>query len=207
MSETTFGLLFALFSAILTGGLLLISRFNQRLTDPSSTNQQWIWSNKLDRTGRWLLIAGVVLMLTGFLIGDMRFIPIAVPAQISAGSMLGGFLCLVLAIPFISSALVWRLHLRYGLRQLSTQLLASINQHLPEPSADQTRLQQVLHFSGQFCVGMVIVGWGFLRVIAASGVLEDHNEDFKPYGSVFNYATGKTDSGLDPGGIYEEDGI
>jgi hypothetical protein len=162
MSETTFGLLFALCSIMMTGVLLLISRFNQRLTNPSSTNQQWIWSSKLDRAGRWLLVVGVILMLAGFIIGDMRFIPIAVPAHISGGSMLGGFFCLVLAVPFISSALLWRLQLRYGLRQLAM----NIKQRLPDPPTKQT-LHSVVYFTGQLCVAMVAVGWGCLRVIAA----------------------------------------
>ncbi len=79
MSETTFGVLFALCCVLLTGVLLMIIRFNQRFTEPSSNNQHWILSGQL-RAGRWLLIVGGFLMLTGFLIGDTRFIPIAVPA-------------------------------------------------------------------------------------------------------------------------------
>ncbi len=200
MSETTFGLLFALCSVMMTGVLLLISRFNQRLTNPSSTNQQWIWSSKLDRAGRWLLVVGVILMLTGFLIGDMRFIPIAVPAPVSGGSMLGGFFCLVLAVPFISSALLWRLQLCYGLRQLAM----NIKQRLPEVPSKQT-LFSVVRFGGQLCVAMVAVGWGFLRVIAASGVLEGKNPD-RGIGDFYNARTHKFDHGLDPGGIYVSDG-
>jgi hypothetical protein len=199
MSETTFGLLFALFSVLLTGVLLLISRFNQRLTDSSSTNQQWIWSSQLDRTGRWLLVVGVILMLIGFLIGDTRFIPIAVPAHISGGSMLGGFFCLVLAVPFISCALLWRLQLRYGLRQLAM----NIKQRLPDPPTKHT-LYSVVRFAGQLCVVMVAVGWGLLRVIATSGALDGEEPD-RGIGDFFNYRTNKFDHGLDPAGMYVED--
>ncbi len=199
MSETTFGLLFALCSVMMTGVLLLISRFNQRLTNPSSNNQQWIWSSKLDRAGRWLLVVGVFLMLTGFLIGDMRFIPIAVPAHISGGSMLGGFFCLVLAVPFISSALLWRLHLRYGLRQLAI----NIKQRFPDPPTKQS-LYSVVCFAGQLCVAMVAVGWGFLRVIAASGMLDGEDEE-KRFGLYYNYMTSELDEGFTVNGIYHPD--
>ncbi len=196
MSDTTFGVLFALSSVVVTAVLLLISRFNQRLTDPSSNHQQWIWSSQLDRAGRWLLVVGVILMLTGFLIGDMRFIPINIPAHISGGSMLGGFVCLVFAIPLVCSALLWRLQLRYGLRQLAFV----VKQRLPESPSKQT-LFSVVRFAGQLCMAMFAVGWGFLRVIAASGVLDGESED-RGEGWFYNSRTHKFDHGLDPGGIY-----
>ncbi len=199
MSDTTFGVLFALCSVMVTAVLLLISRFNQRLTDPSSNNQQWIWSNQLDCTGRWLLVAGVILMLTGFLIGDMRFIPFDVPAHISGGSMLGGFFCLVLATPLISGALLWRLHLRFGLRQLAF----AFKQRLPEVPSKQT-LFSVVSFAGQLCLAMIAVGWGFLRLIAASGVLEHQDEEQIPT-DFFNYSTMRYDNGTDLGGVYDTD--
>ncbi len=199
MSETTFGLLFALCSLTITGVLLLISRFNQRLTDASSTNQQWIWSHQLDRAGRWLIGVGVILILTGFLIGNTRFIPIVVPAHISAGNMLGGFLCLVFAIPLISSALLWRLQLRYGLRQIAM----NIKHRLPDPPTKQN-LYAVVHFTGQLCLALVALGFGFLRLIAASGVLDDEEPD-RGIGDFFNYRTNKFDHGLDPAGMYAED--
>ena len=181
---------------MIAGLLLLISRFNQQLTDSTSTNKQWIWSNQLDCTGRWLLVAGVILMLTGFLIGDTRFISIDIPAHISGGSMLGGFFCLVFATPLIFSALLWRLHLRFGLRQLAT----NIKQRLPEPPSKQT-LFSLARFAGQLCVAIIAVGWGFLRVIAASGVLDAGGEG-QTEGWFYNSRTHKFDHGLDPGGIY-----
>nr|MCH9696533.1 hypothetical protein [Gammaproteobacteria bacterium] len=195
MTDTTFAVVFLLSSSVLTAVLYRINRFNQQLTAPAHSPQHWIWSEHLNRAGVWLLMVGNILIWTATVIGGLRLVPI----QIGGSSVLGGFLCLLIAAPLIGSALLWRLQCRYGLRQLAQQLTVAIKQRLPKQPARQTVLQ-VLQFSGQLCLATVAVGWGLLRVIAMSGVLDEHNEEQIPT-DFFNHSTMKYDNGTDVGGV------
>lgn len=174
----------------------MLSRVNQRLVVPSQATRQVEWSTQLNRLLQPMLVVANLLIAAGFIGSGLKLIPVALGGR----SVLIGWLCLILALVLLSGLFIWRMHQRYGLKQLTAQLFETVKQRLPEVPSQQT-LYSVVRFAGQLCVAMVAVGWGFLRVIAASGVLDGESED-RGEGWFYNSRTHKFDHGLDPGGIY-----
>ena len=199
MTDLTFAFLLLSLSLALSLIIGLMARCSQRLAAPADPSRYWQWSDRLNRTGWLVLLVSNGLLWTGAVLGTLRLVPIA----LGGGSVLAGCLGVLLAAPLIVSALLWRLHLQVGLGQLSRHLGHAIQQRLPARPAQETMLQLV-QFAGQLCVATVMVGFGFLRVIAAAGVLDVESED-QGEGWFYNASTHKFDHGLDPGGIYVSD--
>ncbi len=195
MSETTFAIITLLGSALLTAGLRRVYRFNQRLVLSTHNARQWGWSSHFNQAGRRIVILANLLIVTGFAGSTLHLLPVS----ISGDSVLIGLVGFALAIVLISGVLLWRLYALFGINPL----INAVKQRLPEPPTRQT-LVSVIQFTGQLCVAMIAVGWGFLRVIAASGVL-DGGEPEQDTGWFLNYSTMKFDDGLDPTGMYLHD--
>ena len=196
MTDLTFA--FFLLSLGLALSLIIgwMARCSQRLAAPANPSRHWQWSDRLNQAGWLVLLVSNGLLWIGALLGTLRLVPIA----LGGGSVLAGWFGILLAAPLILSALLWRLHLQIGLRQLSRHLGQAINQRLPQRPTQESVLQ-LLQFAGQLCVATVMVGFGFLKVIAVSGVLDSEGDD-QISGWFYNSRTHKFDHGLDPGGIY-----
>ncbi len=199
MTDLTFAFLLLSLSLALSLIIGWMARCSQRLATPADPSRYWRWSSRLNQTGWLTLLIGNVFLWSGAALGTLRLVPIA----LGGGSILAGFSCLLLAGLLIISALLWRFHLQMGLVQLSRHLGHAIRQRLPARPAQKTVLQFV-QFAGQLFLATVMVGFGFLRVIAAAGVLDVESED-QGEGWFYNASTHKFDHGLDPGGIYVSD--
>jgi len=195
-----------LFSVIIIGtfGLLMaMYRVNVRLAYYATPNTPWAVTDKINTVGKYLAIAGGLATLPGVIL--LLFSPDTTNAGFIVNITIAGGIILLLGIPVLLAALIWRT----SLSQLSmTAIVKAVFQSIKYKLQPHWRL---IAFSAT-AITLFVILWPLIQILFYLGALAfmgrlglldgiddgaktSSNDDF------YNYLTNKFDHG-DQVGMY-----